>query len=191
LTGLVAGGVLKVEVMVGNTVYQATIFNGVWSVTVPLVVGANSIWVKAYPIDNDCSPVQKDIVVNYNPHTNVCTDPVTNLTISSHTNNQTVNNSPITLTGLVAGGVLKVDVMVGNTVYQATILNGVWSVTVPLVVGANSIWVKAYPIDNDCSPVQKDIVVNYQTNLVTTCTETALQPTVVALNNGFFTVTCK
>gem|GEM_PF-5318881 len=115
--------------------------------------------------------------------TNICTDPITNLTISSHVNGQVVSNSPITLTGTVQGGVDHITVMVGTNMYTATIVNGVWSVTaIPLLVGINNIWVKAYPIDTDCSPVQKDIVIKYQPNLVTTCTETQLQPTNVQLN---------
>jgi hypothetical protein len=163
LTGQVAGGVQKVDVMVGTTVYPTTISNGVWSVNVPLASGANEIWVKAYPTDTDCLPVQLDITVNNQPATNVCTDPITNLTITSHTDNQNVNVRLITLTGQVSSGAQKVEVMLGTTVYPTTINNGVWSVSVPLQQGANEIWVKAYPNDADCSPVQLDINVNYQT----------------------------
>jgi hypothetical protein len=82
LTGLVQGGVLKVDVMVGRITYQATIVNGVWSVTVPLVAGENDVWVKAYPIDADCTPVQKDIIVKYTIN-NVCTAPINYLHIDS------------------------------------------------------------------------------------------------------------
>jgi cysteine-rich repeat protein len=191
LSGQVAGGVQKVDVMIGTTVYPTTISNGIWSVNVPLASGANEIWVKAYPTDTDCLPVQLDINVNYQPTTNVCTDPVTNLTITSHTDNQNVTVRLITLTGQVSSGAQKVDVMLGTTVYPTTISNGVWSVSVSLQEGANEIWVKAYPNDADCSPVQLDINVNYQTWLVTTCVETNLQPASVQLNNGNFTITCE
>lgn len=75
--------------------------------------------------------------------------------------------------------------------YNANLNNGVWSVTVTLVQGPNSIWVKAYPNDADCNPLQKDFVIHYNPNTTTTCTETHLNPTQVTLNNGFFTVTCK
>ena len=98
---------MKVDVMVGNTVYPTTILNGVWSVTVPLVVGTNSIWVKAYPIDTDCSPVQKDIVITYQP--DICPNPITNFTLSSHAaagqpgDPNLVSTPTVTMTGTIAG----------------------------------------------------------------------------------------
>ena len=83
------------------------------------------------------------------------------MTISSHTNNQTVNTQTVTLTGEAVGGVASVTVMVGNNTYQANVSNGVWSATVTLQPGANDVWVIAYPSDANCSPVQIDIVIKY------------------------------
>ena len=99
---------MKVDVMVGNTVYHATILNGVWTVTnVVLTQGTNSIWVKAYPIDADCSPVQKDIVITYQP--DICPNPITNFTLSSHAaagqpgDPNLVSTPTVTMTGTIAG----------------------------------------------------------------------------------------
>lgn len=190
ITGRVAGAVEKVEVMLGTTVYTATITNGVWSVVVPVAVGINSIWVKAYPTDKDCSPIQKDLFVKHYP--NICTDEITSLTVTSHINNQLMHTWTITLTGSVQWGVEKIEVMLGNTLYRATIANSVWTVIVPLSSWANSIWVKAYPNDTDCSPVQKDLVLRYQpTPPVTMCFATVVTPTTVQLHNNFFTITCQ
>lgn len=76
------------------------------------------------------------------------------------------------------------------TEYNASLNGTVWSVTIPLASGANSIWVKAMPTDTDCSPVQRDLMITRVENGITTCTETSLNPTSVVLNNGFFTITC-
>ena len=86
-------------------VATATIVNGVWSATVPVsaVNGAvTSFWIKAIH-QNGNLQCSKTIDVRFKfVSSNVCTDPITNLTIGSHFSGQVVNTSPITLTGLVA-----------------------------------------------------------------------------------------
>lgn len=120
-----------------------------------------------------------------------CVDPITSLTVSSHTNWQTVNNNVITLTWTVLWWVNRVNVMVWTTLYAATIQWNTRSATVVLQSWANDIWIKAYPNDTDCDPVQRDLIITYKTWWVTTCTETAVDPTNVQLNNWFFTITCQ
>jgi cysteine-rich repeat protein len=120
-----------------------------------------------------------------------CVDPITSLTVSSHTNWQIVNNNIITLTWAVQWWVNRVNVMVWTTLYTATVQGNTRSATISLQSWANAVWVKAYPNDADCDPVQRDLIVTYKPSWVTTCTETAVDPTSVQLNNGFFTITCK
>lgn len=120
-----------------------------------------------------------------------CTDPVTSLTVSSHTNGQTVNSQTITLTGTVQWWVNRVTVMVWTTLYATTINWTTRSTTVTLQPWANSLWIKAYPNDTDCDPVQRDLIITYTPWSTTTCTETAVSPTSIQLNNWFFTVTCQ
>ncbi|USN54672.1 MAG: hypothetical protein H6765_09350 [Candidatus Peribacteria bacterium] len=63
---------------------------------------------------------------------NDCVDPITNLTIDSHTNYEVVYNSPVTLEGTVEGGVDSVIVTVNGIPYTATINGNTWSLIVSL-----------------------------------------------------------
>ena len=78
---------------------NATINGTTWSLTVTLPnTGVNSIWLTAYPTDTDCDPAKYDLTLNYQPGTgNVCPNPVL-VTLTSHTNNQTVTTQTVTLT---------------------------------------------------------------------------------------------
>jgi hypothetical protein len=79
----------------------------------------------------------------------------------------------------------------GDVVYPV-LINGVRTLPVDLEIGDNNFWIIAYPSDDDCEPVKSDITIEYSPdNILTTCTETNLTPTVVELNNGDFIVTCE
>ncbi|USN54673.1 MAG: hypothetical protein H6765_09355 [Candidatus Peribacteria bacterium] len=112
------------------------------------------------PNDTDCDTVTTSIVLVYEPV--VCTDPITNLTIDSHVNGQTVTDSPITLFGTVVGGVQGVTVTVNGNPYTATVNGQNWSVLVPLNQGNNTIVVTATPSDTDCDPVTTSIQLTYE-----------------------------
>lgn len=88
-----------------------------------------------------------------------CPDPITQITVTSHTNTQIVQNSSVTLSGTVDGNVSSIEVTVGGTTYtDTTIVNGVWSVDIVLPTqGNNPISIVAHHAngDIDCELIKK------------------------------------
>ncbi|USN54678.1 MAG: hypothetical protein H6765_09380 [Candidatus Peribacteria bacterium] len=180
LTGTVNGGVDHIEVVVNGVTYNATINGNVWSALVPLQPVVNNIWVIAYPTDDDCDIVEKGIIIKY--HQDICVDPITSLSISSHTDNEVVTSSPVTLYGSVLGGVDHVAVVVNGTSYPATINGTVWvAANIPVQLGNNTFKVTAYPSDADCSPVTKEITLVYKVDV---CVDPITNLTITTPTNG-------
>ncbi len=93
-----------------------------------------------------------------------CEDPIINLAITSHTNNQTVTTPTVLLTGTVDGGVANVTITLSGTTggFPATVNGTTWSVLLPVQVGPNTFIVTALPSDPYCFIVHTAITLIYQ-----------------------------
>jgi cysteine-rich repeat protein len=198
LTWTAQWAVGSVVVIVWTTSYTATVVNGVWSATVQLQTGANNIWVKAMHTNGNqsCSFIL-DIVLNYNPVVDICPNPISNIVVTSHTYDQVIQQSVVpVLSGTVQWNVARVEVVVwGNTYVDTTIVNGVWSVDNVLlpVIGQNPITINVYHANQNsfCTVSKYFQLIRTNNSIITTCTETAVTPATVQLNNWFFTITCQ
>ena len=94
---------------------------------------------------------------------NECTDPITLVTLDTHSYGETVNQATVTIGGTYQGGVDYIEVILDDgSVTLATLNNGVWSATITLPhTGTNGIWVKAFPSDDDCDMYVLDRVLEY------------------------------
>ncbi len=93
-----------------------------------------------------------------------CEDPIINLAITSHTNNQVINTPSVLLTGNVEGGVAQVIVSLSGATggFPATVNGTTWSVLLPLQAGANTFIVTALPSDLFCFIEHATITLIYE-----------------------------
>lgn len=93
-----------------------------------------------------------------------CEDPIINLAVTSHINNQIINTPTVLVTGTVDGGVAQVVVSLSGTTgsFPATINGTTWSVVLPLQVGPNTFIVTALPSDPFCFIEHAQITLIYE-----------------------------
>src|SRR6185369_14268194 len=137
-----------------------------WSRNLTLSQGANNITVVARDNSSNQNSTTKSITVNYQPVDS--TGP--SLSITSHSDGQTVSNSTITLSGTAS------DSGRGNNGISSVTVNGVnasggtasgsgtanWSRNLTLNQGANNITVVARDNSSNQNSTTKSITVNYQ-----------------------------
>jgi len=109
---------------------------------------------------------------NYDP-TGDNTLPVLNIT--SHTNNQTVTTTPITVMGTVTDNIGISSVTINDVAVTYNSTNNTFQGSVPLIAGNNTITVKATDTSNNIST--KSIVVNYDAPDTTKPVITVFTPT--------------
>lgn len=109
---------------------------------------------------------------NYDP-TGDNTMPVLNIT--SHTNNQTVTTSPITVMGTVTDNIGISSVKINDVAVTYNSTNNTFQGSVPLIAGNNTITVKATDTSNNVAT--KSIVVNYDAPDTTKPVITVFTPT--------------
>jgi Concanavalin A-like lectin/glucanases superfamily/Galactose oxidase-like, Early set domain/Bacterial Ig domain/Glucodextranase, domain B/Kelch motif len=138
-----------------------------WSQSVTLNSGANTITVVARDNSTNQNSATVQITVNYNPSSPDTTGPT--VAITSHTNNQTVTSSPITVSGTAS------DSGLGNNGISSVTVNGVaasggtavgsgtanWSQSITLNSGANTITVVARDNSTNQNSTTGSIVVTY------------------------------
>lgn len=159
VSGYVGGWAINVSV---NGV-DATIENmHNFSATIPLQLGNNVVTIIATSIDPNCDEIFTEFTINYAP-SSTCEDPLTVVTIDSHTNAQIVTEGTILITGSVEGGIDRIVVWDGDSLeVDATIVGTTWSALIPLTEGNNTIWAAFYPSDADCDPRLADVAIIYQ-----------------------------
>src|SRR4030095_15199484 len=138
-----------------------------WSRSIALNSGANTITVVAKDNSTNQNSTTAQITVNYNPSSPDTTGPA--VAITSHTNNQTVTTSPITVSGTAS------DSGLGNNGISSVTVNGVaatggtavgsgaanWSRSIALNSGANTITVVAKDNSTNQNSTTAQITVNY------------------------------
>jgi Concanavalin A-like lectin/glucanases superfamily/Domain of unknown function (DUF1929)/Bacterial Ig domain/Glucodextranase, domain B len=152
-----------------------------WSQSISLNSGANTITVVAKDNSTNLNSTTVSITVNYSPSSPDTTGPA--VAITSHTNNQTVTTSPITVSGTAS------DSGLGNNGISSVTVNGIaatggtatgsatanWSQSIALNSGANTITV-----------VAKDNSTNQNSTTVSiTVTYNATQPTGLVAGYAF------
>ena len=152
-----------------------------WSQSIALNPGANTITVVGKDNSTNQNSTTVSITVTYNPSSPDTTGPA--VAITSHTNNQTVTTSPITVSGTAS------DSGLGNNGISSVTVNGIaatggtatgsatanWSQSIALNPGANTITV-----------VAKDNSTNQNSTTVSiTVTYSATQPTGLVAAYGF------
>ena len=139
-----------------------------WSQSVALSAGANTITVIAKDASANQNSTTTSITVNYTPPDT--TGPA--VAITSHSNNQTVTSSPITVAGTAS------DSGLGNSGISSVTVNGVaasggaasgsgtanWSQSVALNAGANTITVVAKDASANQNSTTVQITINLQPN---------------------------
>ena len=166
-SGLGNNGISSVTVngvaATGGTATGAATAN--WNQSVALNPGANTITVVGRDASAAQNPTTASITVNYNPPDT--TGPA--VAITSHTNNQTVTSSPITVGGTAS------DSGLGNNGISSVTVNGVaasggtatgaattnWSQSVALNAGANTVTVVGRDASAAQNPTTASITVNY------------------------------
>ncbi len=96
----------------------------------------------------------------WNDTDGVCLAPV-NVTVTSHASGYSTTATSITLTGTYTGPVTSIVVVyvsgtqmvTGNATLNLTAKT--WSVTVPLQIGNNPLWIKAFGNDVDCKDTEE------------------------------------
>ena len=140
-----------------------------WSRSTTLSPGANTITVVARDASTNQNSTTVSITVSYTPPAGDTTGPT--VAITSHTNNQTVTSSPITVAGTAT------DSGLGNNGISSVTVNGVaatggtatgsatanWSRSVTLSPGANTITVVAKDASTNQNSSTSQISVNYST----------------------------
>ena len=152
-----------------------------WSQSIALNPGANTITVVGKDNSTNQNSTTVSITVTYNPSSPDTAGPA--VAITSHTNNQTVTTSPITVSGTAS------DSGLGNNGISSVTVNGIaatggtatgsatanWSQSIALNPGANTITV-----------VGKDNSTNQNSTTVSiTVTYSATQPTGLVAAYGF------
>ena len=80
-----------------TTITTLTPVNGVWTTSVTLSSGVNTLEAIGNPADTDCAPVSKTITVTYKSTTDgICVNPIA-LTVSSPTNNYSTTQGSVTV----------------------------------------------------------------------------------------------
>lgn len=137
----------------------------VWSKTVNLFPGPNSISVYAYDNSDVQNETVQTLTINFKPGDSLGP----NLTISSHTDGQTVTTSSIVLTGSASDagrgdhGISYVYVqgrLPDSNTAGAGVVN--WSKAIELSPGRNSITVYAYDSNEFPNETSQTIVINFQ-----------------------------
>ena len=138
-----------------------------WSQSVALNPGANTVTVVAKDNSTNQNSTTVSITVTYNPSSSDTTGPA--VAITSHTNNQTVTTSPITVSGTAS------DSGLGNNGISSVTVNGVgatggsaagsatanWSQSITLSPGANTVTVVAKDNSANQNSTTGSIAVTY------------------------------
>ena len=170
-SGLGNNGISSVTVngvmATGGTATGTTTAN--WSQSVALNPGGNTITVVGKDNSANQNSTTVSITVHYSPASGDTTGPA--VAITTHTNNQTVTSSPITVSGTAS------DSGLGNSGISSVTVNGVaatggtatgsatanWSRSVTLNPGANTITVVAKRCQFQSELSTSQITVNYST----------------------------
>jgi uncharacterized protein (DUF1697 family) len=168
-SGLGSNGISSVTVngiaATGGTATGSATAN--WSQSISLSSGANTITVVAKDNSTNQNSTTVSITVTYNPSSPDTTGPA--VAITSHTNNQTVTTSPITVSGTASdsglgnNGIFSVTVngiaATGGTATGSATAN--WSQSITLSPGANTITVVAKDNSTNQNSTTVSITVTY------------------------------